>query len=527
MAIALLNEMSYTENSITCDVISAHCKPIIYFSATTTAATSVITLTIDGEDLVINGLLIDSDVSYTYWIADIDQLLKYFMVNNGITDEFEILTDGIDTSAITGSMNINIETFTSVPASIDDDDFTVHPSHLWHDIPQASGFNLWDVLTLKNTFSQKWCNDTYNALYVHNAGLALDLVDGEGEFVQVTRSTSASFELSQFKFTKKVQNVYDLREQVVVHSISPFDLGNEIITYTGAKTVLASAIMSPAVAGNGLDSAQLIVTGKYITDTDVTEYAQLTINYTTGSPDTTTSYLSAGDGKKDIHISIDVDKTRILSSVVATPLGYTGTPSTTRKVMTEDIRMLLEYDNDANVAVPSGEAVLANGINRLTINPALAEADTTFEAALAIEIEFDSSDKYVPLVWFHQSMGFVSYAFEGLEIEGIETKRREDIDLYFNTLADVNGLKNSLGKECRPKITLTTQADKKYWPLLKDLYVNRKVYLYVGKYGDADDATKWLKVDVDGEYEINNNTNRSSAIFSVELTLPKQLNAQY
>lgn len=527
MAIELLNETTFTKDSVTSELISAHCKPIIYYRTSSIAtATSVVTLTIGSNSIVLNGLKIDEDATYFYFIVDIDQLLKYFMFNNGITDEFEILTNSFDASSITGNMNINIERFDSGGTPIEDVDFDSYPSHLWHDIPQESGFNLWDVLTMQNIYPQKWCNDSYNALYIYNNGISIQLIDatGKGELIQ---NFPSAFELTQYKFTKKIQDEYTLRKKVSIYSYGPFDLGNEPLTYTGAQTILSSAIMSPIQAGRGLKSVRLIVDNKNISNTDATtEYVELKVNYTDASSDSEIGLQTYDDGLKNYDFCIKLNTSKTLSSVVATPLGYTGTP-TQRSIITGDIRLLLEYDNYANVKLPTDYSLLENGINKITIQSALTPTSTTYEVGASVNIYFDSADKYRPLVWFHRTMGFVSYAFEGLAIEGINTEKAEDISLYFNSLVDVNGLKDSLGKKSFPKITLTTQADRQYWPLLKDLYVNRKVYLWIGKYGDADGPTKWLQVDVSGEYNINNNANKNSAIFEVELTLPQQLNAQY
>lgn len=186
-------------------------------------------------------------------------------------------------------------------------------------------------------------------------------------------------------------------------------------------------------------------------------------------------------------------------------------------VYIENIKMLGTFTPEYD------DSILAQGSNKIEFqisqNPGL---DYAFNRV--IDIDYDAIGCYMTVLFNHPNLGYVSYPFEGAKIEGLDTNKGDELTPFQTTMVNVSELKELLSIESNIIITLSTQVNKEYWDILKEIYNARKVFLYIGDNGNLDDQENWISVQVEGSPNLNFNTMKTSAPFTVELILPTKLN---
>ena len=161
---------------------------------------------------------------------------------------------------------------------------------------------------------------------------------------------------------------------------------------------------------------------------------------------------------------------------------------------------------------------LDKGANLITV--------TTPSGSKSIVIYFDPDcQNYIPVLWQHPLLGYVSFPFTGVRQDDVSGKKGEEYEKMLTTMVNVNTLKEITGYEATKKISLSTKADAQFWPLLEALYHSRHVYLFVGADGDADSSASWVECEVSGNCSFK--SDRARANFSVELTLPEIFNVRF
>jgi hypothetical protein len=161
---------------------------------------------------------------------------------------------------------------------------------------------------------------------------------------------------------------------------------------------------------------------------------------------------------------------------------------------------------------------LDKGANTITI--------TTPAGSKSIIIYFDPDcPNYIPVLWQHPLLGYVSFPFTGSRQDDVSAKKLGEIGKVLTTMVNVNTLKEITGYEATKKVMLTTKADAQFWPLLEALYHSRHVYLFVGADGAADSSATWVECEVSGGCSFK--SDRARATFNVELTLPEPFNVRF
>lgn len=161
---------------------------------------------------------------------------------------------------------------------------------------------------------------------------------------------------------------------------------------------------------------------------------------------------------------------------------------------------------------------LDKGANTITI--------TTPAGSKSIIIYFDPNcPNYIPVLWQHPLLGYVSFPFTGSRQDDVSAKKLGEIGKVLTTMVNVNTLKEITGYEATKKVSLTTKADAQFWPLLEALYHSRHVYLFVGADGAEDSSATWVECEVSGGCSFK--SDRARATFNVELTLPETFNVRF
>ncbi len=161
---------------------------------------------------------------------------------------------------------------------------------------------------------------------------------------------------------------------------------------------------------------------------------------------------------------------------------------------------------------------LDKGANTITI--------TTPAGSKSIIIYFDPDcPNYIPVLWQHPLLGYVSFPFTGSRQDDVSAKKLGEIGKVLTTMVNVNTLKEITGYEATKKVSLTTKADAQFWPLLEALYHSRHVYLFVGADGAEDSSATWVECEVSGGCSFK--SDRARATFNVELTLPETFNVRF
>lgn len=161
---------------------------------------------------------------------------------------------------------------------------------------------------------------------------------------------------------------------------------------------------------------------------------------------------------------------------------------------------------------------LDKGANTITI--------TTPAGSKSIIIYYDPNcPNYIPVLWQHPLLGYVSFPFTGSRQDDVSAKKLGEIGKVLTTMVNVNTLKEITGYEATKKVSLTTKADAQFWPLLEALYHSRHVYLFVGADGAEDSSATWVECEVSGGCSFK--SDRARATFNVELTLPETFNVRF
>lgn len=161
---------------------------------------------------------------------------------------------------------------------------------------------------------------------------------------------------------------------------------------------------------------------------------------------------------------------------------------------------------------------LDKGANTITV--------TTPSGAKTIIIYFDPDcANYIPILWQHPLLGYVSFPFTGNKQTDVSARKVDEFDRVLTTMVNINSLKEITGYEATKKVILTTKADAQFWPLLEALYHSRHVYMFVGADGAADGSATWIECEVSGGCSYK--SDRARATFTVELTLPETFNIKF
>ena len=373
--------------------------------------------------------------------------------------------------------------------------------HFGHPFPNETGFNLWEHFALRNTLPQKWSNDTYNALFlftqrnltIYNRTTGKSLIYNDAGPTYYNR-------IVQVKFAKRIQELYTEKRYYNVDDIDPVN--------SGIQTLIPG---SPTA--NVIESIKLKM-NKIVFPDDIGNVHNVIIQITTPSEFVFAQNINDGKYK---YIELDWKKTTTAGvNAIIQPMQRTGAGNL--HLIGENIRVETEL-NDSH-----DDTILSPGLNQLEI---IANDGTNDYAFAFIEIDYDPYGCYVSLLWQHSELGYVSYPFEGGKIESEDISKISELKKFLITLVDANELKEVTGYNTETIITLSTNTDKKYWPLLKELYSSRYVYLYVGDTGDEDSEQTWIQVEVRGSYTTNENINKSSAIFTIELKLIDKFNIKF
>ena len=169
MAIEVLNEWTYTKDSLVSMVVSMHSKLVMYFRATKTGVASAEVEVPGTTTDIYPAFEVDEDATYKYYIVDFTEILKFKFKNEGYTDELEFTSTsgGSQSLMMAPSVILEIRTRDSGGTEIDDLFVRADLCHLGHPFPNESGFNLWNIFASRQFKPLKWSNDTYNAIFAY------------------------------------------------------------------------------------------------------------------------------------------------------------------------------------------------------------------------------------------------------------------------------------------------------------------------------------------------------------------------
>lgn len=502
MSISILNEWSYTQDTQTSDIVSVQMPLNLYYKATKTGVASSIVKLYNGivPDLNLYPVLIDEDSTDYYYYVDLHDVAKYYFKNIGVNDDLEIMSaSGLQASSLTKYITLGIYTYDSLDVLVESISNVYYFSHLTNNIPTKYGFNLWEMMTIRNMPRyMKWSNDTYNALFLFVNGANVTIKNHTNGH-SYTGLTVAG--MRQFKFDKRIQEKFGVKNYANVDLIDGAAPANAIVVNDDVSS--ATAKLSKITFNDDDNSvkriyfealqptsAPLVPPVKHIINNvndDIRRYHELQLDNLDG--------LGVG------FIGLDV--------------GQHSGGSTIHHI-DEDIRVEIEYNKDT-----SSYILLEPGKNAIEIivdnggSPAINFGST--------EIEYDPYCDYINLLWMHPSYGYVSYPFEGASVESNEVTGIGYVKDFITTLVNVNSLTSNNGYNSNEIITITTNAESKYYELLKSIYDSRNVYVYVGERGDEDSELVWVKCEIKGNYIINKNRNSNATNFTVQIKLqPKQ-----
>ncbi len=206
-----------------------------------------------------------------------------------------------------------------------------------------------------------------------------------------------------------------------------------------------------------------------------------------------------------------------LAADVKAYLDLTTSHGGTGHVFIDNIKMLGTFTPEYDVSI------LAEGNNKIEFK-LFQNAGLDYDFNKVINIHYDPTGRYTNLLFNHPHLGYVSFPFEGLEIEGLSTSQGEELTLFQTTMVNVSVLTELLSIKSNKILTISAQVDKEYWDIVKEIYNARKAFLYVGETGAIDSEENWISCQVAGTPNINENVNKTSALFTIELKLPEELN---
>lgn len=498
----ILNELVFEKNGLGSKLISMN--KLMFYVATSTSAVKV-TVEISALGLTLDMLLQDTGATYTYWFLDVTGILKYkavsdFKIKTKFTfnDEYDTVnyqgdnslalldgggyTDVADQKTSFVS-DINIIAYNSSEAQIDsyyvEDAILTIQSNRQGDF---GGFNMWDVYNMQSPVYLKWSNDTMNIIgSVASQGITNMTNDDfpvPGEpigfgFRKVSKRIRDVYVRSSKNWQASSNNPY-YPESTMPPPLTVFTTGkpgaiasvkvsfkwlvHDIDTTTDSRVVIDSEIIRPKVKGKIAEYSKKI-------DYSAAPVANSTLQFLTDSPLTGVLTQSFFDIRFEVEFTEDYS-------------GYILKPG-------ENVFQLLKTDSSV-----TGTVI----------------------------VEHEPYGCYNELLWFHHKYGWVSYPFEGALVDSVEISSEDFFNVAGTTLLDGSDIGINNGNTNTGVAELTTKADKKYFPLLKGIYGTHCAYLYIGKKGDDNWASNWLRVKVDGSYSLNDRLNPDTGIFTVKLS---------
>ncbi len=505
MAITVLNEWTYSDTISSSILNSIFSKLKLYYKATITNvsySTVKVENIVTSDDITFKSILIDEDVSFKYFLLDGEEFFKfwYYSRNGEDMSNFKSAFDGEFISTLFSQpIRFTITTYNSSDAVIENSTVNYYIAPLGVKFPSKSGFNLFEFSTMSSLLPLKWSNDTLNEIliYTSNAGANIEINNiTTGKQIYNTTPPDASIGTKALYFEKRIQNIWtsdveviqkpDNESGAVTFGLGTYDfdeISNIIITFD--KTIFS-------------------------TDSSTNNRDELVLTYSAAATETYTSTQQKDNNKNKIRFEV-------------APTAGSGTVTITLKIDNADAfsNPHIYVDNIKAVAEFTPEYsnfILARGLNHIEIYE-----DAT-DLARIVEIDYNPDGCYVNVMFSHPQLGYVSYPFEGMKIETDSNSKGISIDVFSTTLIDVNKLQELQSVTSKPSISISSQVGSKHWDVLKEIYNSRHVYLYVGNVGGLDNELNWVYCEVSGSPSINYNKNKSSALFTVKLTLPNKFN---
>lgn len=495
MSLAIENEYTFTKDGVTSDLVSVHSKLPLYISETNSSVTRIV-VTISGVDF--EAVKIDEDAYYDYYYLDLSEMLKYFTELDGssFSDKLDIIdTSEFNRTEMMVSVTPTIKSYNSLGEMVETITFSFSPCHLGVQFPSESGFNLWDFKMQRNLTNLKWSNDTYNAIFVH--------IPSGGNVTVHNRTTGQSVVstsdngIFQFKFKKRVQEVWPIGRSMYKDSIGGVNPSQYIHWNTGLLQ---------------FDNVTLKATKIKYEDDNSTLHGMAVW---TMEDEFESSYSEVNKKRRyELKTNLTQPNEHLIASPIVSFFDPESTPIYHQSA--ENIRLEVEYNQVNDVTI------LNEGVNLIEV---IANNGTDNYAFASFEIDYTINDCGTPLTWQHPDLGYVSFPFDGVKVNGEDNEKLTSVNELITTMIGINGFKDHSGYKSTPTISLSTNCNKKYLPLLREIYSSRCVLLWTGERGDPDSAGNWVRVMVSGSPVIRENSN--NIIFSVELTLPEKQNIKY
>lgn len=505
MAITVLNEWEYTDASIPSDVNSIFSKLKLYYKATITNvsySTVKVENTVTANDITFRAVEIDEDVSFKYFVLIGDEFFKFWFYNQGGQDmpEFKSIYDGeFVSSDISQPIKFTISTYNSSDALIESSTEEYYISPLSVNLPSSSGFNLYDFFTIKTLRSIKLSNNTFNEVILNSATNSTNIEINNlttGKQLYNTTTPDSSAGTKTLYFEKRIQNIW----------VSDFTTKLKPYDNTGVITFALGTYNYDEIENIKITYNKTI----YSDDGSTNNRDELVLTYS-ADPDETYTVTQQKDNNPN-HIEFNVSPTATSGTITITLKIDNADAFSTEHIWVDNLRAVAEFTPEYS------NYILAKGVNKIEV------LHTTYGIFKVFEIDYNINNCYVNLLFNHPTLGYASYPFEGMKIESANNSKGDTIDVFNETLIDVNKLQELQSITSKTNISISSQVDSKYWDIIKEIYNSRHVYLYVGEDGGLDNELNWLYCEVSGSPSINYNKNKSSALFTVNLTLPEKFN---
>jgi hypothetical protein len=397
-------------------------------------------------------------------------------------------------------IKFTISTYNSSDVLIESSVVTYSIAPIGVPFPSEYGFNLFEFATIRNLVPVKFSNDTFNELLINSASASTNIEINNittGKQLYNTTTPGSSIGVKSLYFEKRFQNIWTSAIKTI----------HKPIDYTGVVT------FSLGTYNYGeLDNVIIEFDKTIFSDDGSTNNRDELIFSYTANPDETYTSTQQKDGNVN-HIKLEAVPKNYGSGTVTVTLKIDNADAfLTTHIYVENIKAIGEFTPEYS------DFILARGVNKLEI------FHTTYALNRVFEIDHDPDGCYVNVLFSHPYLGYVTYPFEGMKIESDSNSNGDVIDVFNTSLVDTNKLSELQSITSNTNISLSSQVDKKYWDVLKEIFNARHVYLYIGDKGGLDDINNWTQCEISGGYNINYNKNKTSAIFTVNLALPDKFN---
>jgi|GEM_PF-4257722 len=507
MAITVLNEWQYFDPSFTSDLVSVFSKLNLYYRATKTNviySTVKVENTVTSNSVTFRTIELDEDATYKYYTLDGEQFFKYWYYNQGGVDmpEFKPVFDGefVNTD-FSQPIRFTISTYKVGDILLEDSTKNYYIAPLGTKMPSKFGFNLGEFYSIRNLGPLKLSNNTFNQVPIYGSstfGGSMEinnLTTGKQLFNGVNPGSIVGTKALYFE--KRIQNIWTSTNLSVY---KPLDA-------TGVRTYNLGTYNYGEVERVIIDFDKTI----YSDDGSTNNRDELIFTYTSIPTETYTSTQQKDNNKN--HITFNEKPTNAGSGTVNITLKIDNADVfSSTHVYFEKMKAVAEF-------TPAySDYILAKGLNKIHVYHGTGDYNRVFE------VDYDPYGCYVNLLFSHPQFGYVSYPFEGMKIESSSDIAGNELDIFYTTMINVNKISELTGIESNSKITISSQVNKKYWDILKEVYNSRHVYLYVGENGGLDSEVNWIDVRVSGSFNLNENKSKTSALFTINLELPTKFN---